>query len=59
VGDPPVDVDPDGLPADVVEWLGETYTSQGVAIWRDAYRRADEERKQRMLRVSRIDPMGT
>lgn len=43
----------------VGEWLDDTYTSEGVEIWLDAYRNADRATRDRMERQPHSDGMGT
>ena len=43
------------VPADVCDWLDETYTPEGVGIWLLAWARADEAHRERMVQLARMD----
>lgn len=43
------------LPDDVCDWLDETYTPEGVGIWLNAYANADEAKRERLVRIARMD----
>jgi hypothetical protein len=47
------------LPQDVYDWLAETYTAEGARIWLRAWQRADEAKRERMVRLARTPEMGT
>ena len=47
------------VPPDVADWLAETYTPEGQAIWRKAYRAADDAGRARMVRIARTPSGGT
>jgi len=47
------------IPLEVVEWLVETYTAEGVMTWLRVYESATPERRDELTLMARISPMGT
>lgn len=46
-------------PADVLDWLDETYTAEGIDIWLRNWREADDQRRDFLTRLARTPDMGT
>lgn len=46
-------------PRDVLDWLAETYTEEGVAIWLARYETADAEERAKMCRIAGTPDGGT
>lgn len=47
------------LPEDVREWLDDTYTPEGQAIWKRAYDKGDDAKRAHLLWIARGDGMGS
>ena len=50
---------PTGVPPDVLVWLANTYTEQGIEIWCKSYRNGDAEHKAKLIRLARTPDGGT
>lgn len=46
-------------PSDVVAWLDETYTDEGVRVWLRAYLASGRRVRRRMERIARTPSGGT
>lgn len=49
----------DDLPADVREWLDDTYTPEGQAIWLASYVKGDDAHREHLTWLARCPSGGT